>query len=550
MAVRPEYWTLTELFNKRLFKVPKYQRAYSWTKTQRNELFSDIEDSFKNKEIHFMSTIVTLSRGKRRIGTDDYAEVDIVDGQQRITTLILLLKAIADILVRDSNEEKHAKDIKEMLVTTDDRTILLTNHDEQDYFKNYVRGDGNIRYHDAETRPNRELLRAIEDCKEIVLQWREKLREKDALIELVAHLKNNLTFVFHTIENEGLVYSVFEVLNSRGLVVSWLDQLKSQLMNVVFKSEITDDRGKESAIEELHDSWYQIYKTIGLRQTVNMDLLSFVATLMNKNRKQLRKKDALLFIMNHNRNIGDTVKTTKFIKDVAKVLSDIDDETRKKAVNKITQARLLYAAIKLSNLPDAEKIKVINMYEKITFRIYGLARKDARTATGKYIKLACRIRQENLPASSIINEIAKIGEDIRFEDAAAELESKDCYTNWGKELKYLLFCYEEYLAGERGKKNLSQKNWKKIWDSKDTVEHITPQKSKKQFIHRLGNLLLLPPDINCRAADKEPKEKYDLYKQSGLLITDDVLDNLSTWNVNMVIEREAKLLEWIKKTWW
>ena len=563
MSVRPEYISLGDLFTERLFTVPKYQRMYSWKKMQRHELFCDIEDSFNKKQIHFMSTVVILARKKRPIGINEYSEVDIVDGQQRITTLILLFKALADALsnsnskeelgfsshtnddpVQDSNEEKVAGQINKTLVISDNATILLTNHDEKNYFKNYIRYGDVKEDKNVGTRANRELLDAISECKGTVAAWRQKGYK---LIDLVAHIRNQLKFVLHTVEDEKLVYSVFEVLNSRGLSVSWLDQLKSRLMDIVFNDEKSPSRDK--AVDELHMSWSRIYEIIGLRRSVDVDLLSFVATLKNRKMKKLTDKGALLSIMESNNTVDDTLKTTSFVSDVAKILASIDDNAIEKAVNKTAQARMLYVAIELSNLTDDEKKQIFDIYKKETFRIYGLARKDARTAPGKYIQLACKIMQGGMSADEIKQKISEIGEDVTFNDVDTALRNEDCYTTWGNELKYLMYCYEKHLAFEKGQEHLSEE-WEDIWKTKyPTIEHITPQNSDKKFIHNLGNLVLLPPRINSKAKDKKPQDKHDAYKETGLLIINDVLDDLSNWNVNAVREREEKLLDWIRTAW-
>jgi hypothetical protein len=69
--------------------------------------------------------------------------------------------------------------------------------------------------------------------------------------------------IFHEIEDEALVYTVFEVLNSRGLDVTWFDKLKSLLMAIVF--EHGDKGSRAASIAELHNLWREIYSTVGLR---------------------------------------------------------------------------------------------------------------------------------------------------------------------------------------------------------------------------------------------------------------------------------------------
>ena len=97
MNIQPQHLTLGELLHNRLFRIPQYQRAYSWQPQHRKDLFNDIQKSWASTQdkSHFMATIVGLRREKKTIVTDEYQTLHIVDGQQRLTTLILLLKAIA-----------------------------------------------------------------------------------------------------------------------------------------------------------------------------------------------------------------------------------------------------------------------------------------------------------------------------------------------------------------------------------------------------------------------------------------------------------------------
>jgi len=91
---RPEFYSLYELLTNRLFEIPDYQRTYSWGKKQRVDLFSDILKIKEKDREHFMATIVCLNKSKKQIGGSRFDKLDLVDGQQRLTTLIILLKAV------------------------------------------------------------------------------------------------------------------------------------------------------------------------------------------------------------------------------------------------------------------------------------------------------------------------------------------------------------------------------------------------------------------------------------------------------------------------
>ena len=80
MEIHPQYLTLGKLLSGRLFRIPQYQRAYSWHSKQRKDLFSDISIVAEggSDASHFMATIVGLRRERRTIFTDDHQVVEIV----------------------------------------------------------------------------------------------------------------------------------------------------------------------------------------------------------------------------------------------------------------------------------------------------------------------------------------------------------------------------------------------------------------------------------------------------------------------------------------
>src|SRR6185295_6174384 len=107
---------------------------------------------------------------------------------------------------------------------------------------------------------DRESLEAIEDCTAFVKAWSDR---GDNILSLAALLKNRLFFLLHEIDEEKAVYTVFEVLHSRGLDVSWIDRLTSILMGAAFELATANQTG---IIKDLHATWRDVYSVIGLRQ--------------------------------------------------------------------------------------------------------------------------------------------------------------------------------------------------------------------------------------------------------------------------------------------
>jgi len=119
ITIQPQYLTLAKLLDGRLFQIPEYQRAYSWTSRQREDLFEDIDQTFTKgpEEGHFMAALVCLRRKKQSLGTDEYYIMEVVDGQQRLTTLITLLNIIKLKLDKKQRAEaKMREELAELLV--------------------------------------------------------------------------------------------------------------------------------------------------------------------------------------------------------------------------------------------------------------------------------------------------------------------------------------------------------------------------------------------------------------------------------------------------
>jgi uncharacterized protein with ParB-like and HNH nuclease domain len=191
MSIRPDYLTFDELLKKGLFRIPKYQRAYSWESKQRKALFLDLEKLNKgsdNDKHHFMATIVCLNIGKLESEDEvtEFTEFHIVDGQQRVTTLIILLKSIHKILEKgDKTEKKVATDIQTLLIKKDDRLVLLqTNHDYSHFFRTYLE-KGIIPDRDKiKTTSTQRLVEAFKECEAFVNEWSKKNGVRTGVLNL------------------------------------------------------------------------------------------------------------------------------------------------------------------------------------------------------------------------------------------------------------------------------------------------------------------------------------------------------------------------------
>lgn len=548
--IQPKFLSLADLLSNRLFRIPQYQRSYSWETKHREDMFDDIRALRNQPERrHFMATVVGLNRGKTTIVTDEYSVIEVVDGQQRLTTLVILLKAIQLALRENPNEHvKLAGEIQDILIKQDELSLILLqmNHDPNGYFPDYLRSGNSTSPDKASTLADRALLNGIRDCQSFVRGWTD-------LIQLTSIVKNKLTFIFHEIDDEATVYSVFEVLNSRGLSVPWLDRLKSLLMGIAFER---GSGNRTEIVHELHDIWEGIYKTIGLRQGLSTEALRFAATLKSNTQrsKSLGEEEAVeSLVAQCDNDPVKTVETSRWVLSVCKEVENfISTAHRSKAVTRIAHARLLAVAIGLGKFSLSEKKRLLNSWEKISFRVFGLCRKDARTQVGEYVRLAWDCLNEGIEALEAEERLLKIGSDDRehsIDWAVENIKDTNCYDGWEEELRYLMYRYEEdHSVGD-----FTNEQWHRIWEesASHSIEHIQAQATEARYIHRLGNLMLLPPGLNSSLSSKKPIDKLSAYRGTGMYAALSVADTIESegWRLAQVVEREKSILEWVRKTW-
>ncbi|MDX1964790.1 MAG: DUF262 domain-containing HNH endonuclease family protein [Pirellulales bacterium] len=552
--IQPRYLSLSELLLGRLFRIPNYQRAYSWEKQHRFVLFEDLKKLYNKgpDESHFMASIVCLKKEKKKLGADNFEIMEIVDGQQRITTLILMLNALKLNLDNNTKQAKKvSREMCELLVKDEggDLLLLQTNHDTSHFFENYLISGNFDHPSKAKTIADRNILSAMQECNEFVCDWK---RKGNSLIELASLLKNQLYFLLHEVSEAKTVYTVFECLNSRGLDVSWLDRLKSILMGKAYE---LPNANNEEVIKELHTKWSSIYSIIGLNLGMNSQILRYAATLKSTKRESrvTSETDSVEILKQQSSSAREIRNTAAWLLKICDKCSEIANDKPMACVARINHARLLATAIKLSEFSETQKSELLRVWECVTFRIFGMMQKDSRSKVGDYVRLAWSMINEKLPYRNALTQLLEIGSDYPIQKAAEALANRDCYNKWESELRYFLHEYDRHLESQDGIQS-NEENWQSIWrkPAQLSIEHIQPQSSSDDSRkHRLGNLLVIPPRLNSKLQAKVPRKKSKHYRETGLRVAIEVANivDASGWNGKSIRQRETQLIEWAKIRW-
>lgn len=575
--IEPRYSNLNELFASRVFRIPKYQRFYSWEQKQRKDLLDDIDalQERGDEEHHFMATIVCFRTKERKpIGVKIYDLYDVVDGQQRLTTIIILLKCIHLLLEEGSDEWR---DIADTLVKKDGHLVLLqTNNANERLFHAFIKDGRSPEDEGLKTAADRRLRDAIKECRDFVAAWKETHGTVLSLLNLILY---RLGFVVYDTEKGSLVYTIFEVLNSRGLAVDWLDKCKSVLMGKAFELAGSSEAA-DAQIGRLNDIWTDIYQELAKENLSGSEVLRFAATLhlSESNVSRLLSDDASLEkIRGYCSRADATVQVSEWLLDVTKKLVKLRGEVFYDAVAYITQARLLAVAIMTTDkLSKDERTKALDQWERVTFRIFGLFDKDSRTKVGEYTRLAIAVMKGEDGASSseeLMESLAELGFDHSPIHAVKEaLRPHDFYQKRQDACRYLLWRYEEHLAENAGPHaTVSDEAKLALWknNAADTIEHVYPQipdpggpwhrkmregdrgraRPVEQHVHRLGNLVLLRPPLNVLAGNKGFAEKKTIYKQEQLRMLSEEIRKCSDWTLKEIKEREERIAKWAVERW-
>jgi hypothetical protein len=574
--IEPKYVTLQQLFTDRVFRIPHYQRFYSWRTKQREDLFGDLLKlvTGSSDDHHFMATIVCYRTPEvKESGTTEYRVYDIVDGQQRLTTLIIILKCIQLRLKKDGREYKELADL---LVKQDDNMLLLqTNNPNQHIFNTFLLDGHKPRKDEVRNHADRNLMDAIRDCDTFIEEkWRQ---QKGDEISLLRAIKNRLGFVVFDTEDSKIVYKLFEVLNSRGLAVDWLDKCKSVLMGRAFELSTSPDAAR-SAIDSIHALWGNIYDEIATVPVKGEQILRVFATLrFGPSKGKPQPSDvALEGIRKECTTKEKPRQISDGLLDITRKLVTLEKNIFLGPVTEILHVRILAVALESADhFSEKERNRLLDQWERVTFRIFGLFGKDSRHKVGEYIRLASNVNNREKGSSrysEVMEALRDLGKEHTIDEAVKEgLENKDCYWDNPDRCRYILWKYEESLAYQSGSNATVDENVRReIWSMRatDSIEHIFPQNRESggawsgkmrrgnagpeadvdSNINRIGNLILLPFILNAEARRRGFDEKKKIYARHNLRQIDDVT-RLKDWNLAQIEDRERRIMSWARTAW-
>jgi uncharacterized protein with ParB-like and HNH nuclease domain len=277
---KPQSLTIGELFGNKdaLYQIPRYQRPYSWGDDQLDKLWSDLLDAQENDPNYFLGSVITAKPEE----ASNY--LDIVDGQQRLTTLLIMLCVCRDLfpninqdILENDPFAIDGKMIKSSIRFNDrfERLRLKTHSNHESDFQQLVLNDG-VSINNK--RPYKKDLR-IEEAPNFKFKntsafFTEKFLELgvQSTGRLINYIFNQVKIIRIDCQSVSFAIKLFQVLNDRGLDLSNSDLIKSFLIGRIHKIYDADAELKKTKEDQFMDDWKSC-ETIAIDTEENMNNL-------------------------------------------------------------------------------------------------------------------------------------------------------------------------------------------------------------------------------------------------------------------------------------
>lgn len=563
--IRPK--EIGDLFNQNeRLRIPSYQRRYSWEDEHFEDLWNDL-NSIDSGGSHFFGTIVFMSGTHVAGGTN---EIDVVDGQQRITTISILLCAIRDHLEANYTEDE----IGQRMESIEGNLWIVDRDGEKRGMRLTL---GNLDHDSYESLVNGYIDEIDNGKIEAAYQYfREKLASEcetlGAVKSLHDRILDQLIYVSITAKGHSEAYHLFETMNNRGLSLSPIDLMKNYLLMKAAKQEGVDE-------DRVEDLWGEIIKNIDSLTHINDSGPTFfrqyfmASSLLGINQKITKSK---LYEPTFTEIIDETDDMETLLMDIREK-SNLFRKLLRQEIDQFSQSenseinRLLRDAEIVSITPFTFFLRAFSESDDVDL-LKGLIQKSNALLIRRQI-----CDRNTGPHDTIFNHLAQNAFDVEnpLQYMDEYLRSEGRFPTDEQFERH--FIQEDFSRSDRTKYVLSKieedhygHGGKEVVESRYQVhiEHILPEHPGKNltklwlepfnisndehadFKKRIGNLTLLEEDPNIRASNRslERKQQYYTEERTDFKMTHELQDR-DRWGVAEIEGRSDQLAEIATEVW-
>ena len=542
------------------YRVPSFQRDYSWDADEWDDLWQDIEGLFGEAPelAHYMGYLVLQS--------EDNKAFDIIDGQQRMTTLsLLMLAAIARLMELATPDDpqdpqfRRAEQLRGNYIGYLDPVSLVPssklnlNRHGDSFYQNYLVP--------LEPLPRSGLNPSEHLLRRSFLWFDEHIKQRsgesgEAIARFIDTVVDKLFFTVITVTDELNAFTVFETLNARGVRLSTTDLLKNYLFALVARDKIN-----ESELGALENRWEGIVGLLG-----SESFPEFLRVFWNSRNKLARKSDLFKTIRNA---IGNRAEAFALIRDLdrqARVYAalrnpetsgwpaEVRDSLKELQMFNVRQplAVLLAAHERLGQEGSPEFEHFLRAIAILSFRYNVICSRLANEQERLYNDIAIRLSDGRIAnAAQAVQALRPVyPEDREFRAAFADKILRTTSNRNKRILRLILFEVEAHLSGQE--LDFESSNY--------SIEHVLPEnpdegwpqfddRQREAFVYRLGNLTLLETAANRNIGNAGYEQKRPVLEKSELQISRRLAQHCDSWTTDAIQAQQNWMAKQATSIW-
>ena len=537
-----------------IYSVPRFQRDYSWTEEEWDDLWRDLENvlSPEGDSAHYMGYLVLQSI--------DSKNFDIIDGQQRLTTLSIMVLAVLhnlQKLVEEGRDAENNRRRQEQLrnsligyldpVTLVAKSKLNLNRNNDSLYQNYL----------VPLLPApRRNLKATEHQMRKAFEWWDSQIGKtyktgEELARFIDRLSDRLFFTVITVSDELNAYKVFETLNARGVKLSSTDLLKNYLFSVVHAQN-----KDEHELLTLELRWEELVGKLG-----SESFPDFLRSHWNSRNRFLRHSELFKRIRDQiqtREQVFELIREMRIDVDTYIALSKPEDELwmtveQRNYVKELRMfnVRQVYPLL-LSGFRNfgSEFQNLLRVVSILSFRYNVISNNPTNEQERIYNQIAEKIENKKLSFRQVLEELRPLYvEDSDFKQVFASKVLKTTQARNKRVVRYILTKLEQHLGG----------NALDIDSDRFNIEHIMPENlseyweinehDHESFVYRLGNMCLMDTKQNRNVGNDGFTQKRGSYLTSEFRNTRRIGEENSFWDVSRIATHQQWMANQANMIW-
>lgn len=551
------------LGNGLIYRVPPFQRDYSWGEDEWDDLWQDMLGLLDpdGEPAHYMGYLVLQSSDSKRF--------DIIDGQQRLTTISVMILAalghLKDLVTAGLDPEKNQKRRDNLQnsyigyvdpVSLVPRSKLELNRHNNRFYQTYLVPLDHL--------PQRGLNASEHQLRKTFLWFKEKLKSYsgqrnesgEKVAAFIDSIVDKLFFTVITVTDELNAFKVFETLNSRGVRLSSTDLLKNYLFSVISSGE-----AHETQLKALEDRWERIVGLLG-----SESFPEFLRIYWNSKNKLVRKADLFKTIRRRIntkelafellRGLDRSAAVYAALRDPQDPLWELEE---RQALQQLLMfnvrqplAMLLAAHERFAEVDRSSLTRILRAVAVISFRHNVICNLQTHDQERTYNEAAWKISEGMLTTAPAVLSVLKdvYPEDKQFRAAFAEKELQTTNSRNRKIVRYILFQIEKQKSGQALDFESATYNLEHILPENATEAwaHIEEAKQER-LIYRLGNMTPLETKYNRQVGNSDFETKRAVYCGSDFQITRSICEHYEEWNESRILSRQSQMADVAAGIW-